>query len=426
MRFLTWNRCLAGLVWLVVSSCSVYDPQLIEQSTPGVPPRPAESTSSEDDDQSLVFAMKDVFVEQSAENASVIGLDLDATVTTGEDDASCVPRQVDGVTVGQAVVDGDKGIDNSLGATLLPAAGAVLPCLQDNLALTMGRGVGTILIMVSGWNGERNDAHVVATLTTSIDGTSEDPALVGFASDEDFELVYVDGGIEAPNPGWANQDSWFVDPGDFETLDGGEPDLSRPKSVSDAYVSFGRLVLPLEAGTGFRLIAGDGSLPSDGSMSVFVNGGFMTGDITEDATRLEHGLFTGRMTLETLANATSEIGICALNATVIETLFGEYADVPSNPEDDGLGAECDAFSLGVTFVGVGGQVAGAAPRARPELTPCASSDDVPPIDRCCPSQWLAGRAREEVCATTEKAFKAAAFDLLPETIQLPVAPPDFF
>ena len=112
MRFLTWNRCLAGVVWLVVSSCSVYDPQLIEQSTPGVPPRPAEGTSSESDSETLVFAMKDVFVEQSAENASVIGLDLDSMVTTGQDDASCVPRQVDGETVGQSVVDGEKGIDN--------------------------------------------------------------------------------------------------------------------------------------------------------------------------------------------------------------------------------------------------------------------------------------------------------------------------
>lgn len=426
MRLLTWNRCLAGVVWLAASSCSVYDQQLIETSTPGVPPRPPEQTSSEDDSQSLVFALKDVFVEQSAENASVIGLDLDSMVTTGQDDASCTPREVDGQVVGQSVVDGDRGIDNSLGATLLPAAGAALPCLQDNLALTMGRGVGTIVIMVQEWNGERNDAHVVATLTTSVDGTMEDPTLVEFATDDDVELVYKDSGMDAPDPGWANQDSWFVDPADFEATEDGEADFSRPTAPSDGYVSFGRLVLPLAPGSGFKLIAGDGSLPSDGSMSVFVNGGFMMGDITEDGTRLDHGLFTGRMTLETLASATAEIGICALNATVIQTLFGEYADVPSNPEDDGLGEECDAFSLGVTFVGVAGQVAAAAPRSRSELAPCASADVEFSIDRCCPSQWLAGRAREETCATTEKAFKAAAFDRLPETIELPVAPPDFF
>ncbi|MEM9727645.1 MAG: hypothetical protein AAF997_03610 [Myxococcota bacterium] len=426
MRFLTWTRFAAGLVWLAMSSCSVYDSQLIEGSTAGVPPRPAEGTSSEDDSQSLVFALKDVFVEQSAENASVIGLDIDSIITTGEDDASCIPRRVEGETVGQSVVDGDKGVDNSLGTTLLPAAGAVLPCLQDNLALTMGRGVGTILIVLQGWNGQPNDAHVTATLTTSVDGTREDPDLIGFDNEDDYELVYKDSGNDAPDPGWANQDAWFVDPADFETGDDGQVDLARPKSPTDAYVAFGRLVLPLSPGSGFKLIAGDGSLPSDGSMSVFVNGGIMMGDINEDATELEHGLFTGRMTLDTLASATAEIGICALNATVIETLFGEYADVPSNPADDGLGTECDAFSLGVTFVGVSGQVAGAAPRSRPQLAPCAGSADVPPIDRCCPSEWLAGRAREETCASTEKAFKAAAFDALPETIALPVAAPDFF
>ncbi|MEM7135920.1 MAG: hypothetical protein AAF500_05030 [Myxococcota bacterium] len=424
MRFLTWNRCLAGAVWLMVSSCSVYDPQLIEQSTAGVPPRPAASTSSSDDARTMVFGLKDVFVEQTQDNATAIGLDLDATMTTGQDDASCRPRQVGGEPVGPSVVDGDKGVDNSLGATLLPAAGAVLPCLQDNLALTMGRGVGTIIIYVRDWNGESNDASVTATLTTSVDGTSADPALVGFASDNDVELVYMtDLTTLAPNPGWDHQDSWFVDPVDFLLGDDGEIDLARPTVVHDAYVAYGRLVMPLETGTGFTLIAGDGSLPSDGTMSVFVNGGFMMGDIAEDGGRLDNGLFTGRMTLKTLAGATSDIGICALNATVIETLFGQYADVPADPADDGLDAECDAFSLGVTFTGVSGQIAGAAPRSRPTLAPCADSQDVPPTDRCCPSQWLAGNAREQTCASPEKTAKAAAFDALPETILLPVPPP---
>ncbi|MGB5809437.1 MAG: hypothetical protein WBG86_02830 [Polyangiales bacterium] len=428
MRLLSRNFCTGGLVWLVVASCSVYDPELIDATTAGVPPRPSAATSSEVDQETLVFALKDVFVEQSAENAATIGLDLDSMVTTGQEDASCRPREIEGETVGQSVVDGDKGIDNSLGSTLLPAAGAVLPCLQDNLALTMGIGAGTILLVVREWNGEQDDASVVATLTTSVDGTDEDPALVGFPADDDVALVYKDGNDDrvAPDPGWAGRDSWFVDPEDFEEDASGTPDIMRPKIVHEqAYVSFGRIVIPLRAGTGFRLVSGDGSLPSDGSMSVLVNGGFMTGDISEDRSRLDHGLFTGRMTLETLASATAQIGICALNATVIETLFGEYADVPADPELDGLDAECDAFSLGVTFSGVGGQIAGVAPRARPKVEPCANSEDVPPIDRCCPSEWLAGRPRAETCDTPAKAFKAAAFDRLPNSIELPVAAPNF-
>ena len=95
--------------------------------------------------------------------------------------------------VGQAVVDGESGIDNSMGATLLPTTGSALPCLEDNLALTQGRGVGTILLWVQGWNGLSDDASVTAMLTTAVDGTNEDPSLVGFRDNDAVNLVYLSG-----------------------------------------------------------------------------------------------------------------------------------------------------------------------------------------------------------------------------------------
>jgi len=428
MRLLGWNCCIVGaLVWIAVSGCNVYDSELIETSLAGAPPRPPAETSSPADAETLVFALKDIYIEQSAENAARIGIDLDSLVTTGQDDASCQPRKVDGEVVGQAVVDGEKGIDNSLGATLLPAVGAVLPCLQDNLALTQGRGVGTVVLWVRGWNGQRNDASVSAMLTTAVDGTSEDPSLVGYGRNSDVDLVYTRGPEteNAPDPGWATQDWWYLDPEDFDQDETGQPSLDLPNvTQADAYVAFGRLVLPLPPGTAFKLIAGDGSLPSDGAMNVVVNGGFMMGDLTEDRKGLEHGLFTGRFSIEKLGEATPDIGICAINATVIENLFGQYADIQSLPDMDGSGEECDAFSLGVTFTGVAGQIAGVAPASRPKLAPCADGFDVPE-DRCCPSEWLAGKTRTDTCDTAPKALKAAAFDRLPETVQVPVPEPDF-
>ncbi|TFH32502.1 MAG: hypothetical protein E4H00_01270, partial [Myxococcales bacterium] len=128
----------------------------------GVPNRPAASTSSPDDVESIAFALNQIFLRQSAEMAASIGIDLDATVTTGRDDATCQPREVDGEVVGQAVVDGGQGIDNAIGAVLLPTTSSALPCLEDNLAMTQGRGIGTILLWVQEWNGLPNDAHVVA------------------------------------------------------------------------------------------------------------------------------------------------------------------------------------------------------------------------------------------------------------------------
>ena len=180
--------------------------------------------------------------------AARIGIDLDATVTTGRDDATCEPREVDGQVVGQSVVDGEKGIDNSLGATLLTTVGSSLPCLEDNLALTQGRGVGTILLWVQGWNGLPNDASVTAMLTTAVDGTSEDPSLVGFGRNDPVNLVYLQGNEteDAPNPEWDGEDSWFLDPVDFDDDPTGEPSLDLPKTQQvDAYVASGRLVVPL-------------------------------------------------------------------------------------------------------------------------------------------------------------------------------------
>jgi len=419
-----------GLCTLIFAlGCSVYDASLIESSdSAGVPNRPNANTSLPDDSDSIVFALNDVFLRQSAEMAARIGIDLDATVTTGRDDATCEPRVEDGEVVGQAVVDGDKGIDNSIGTVLLPTTGSALPCLEDNLALTQGRGVGTILLWVQGWNGQPNDASVTAMLTTAVDGTSEDPSLVGFGDDDPVNLVYLSGSqkVEAPDPGWDNEDSWFVDPVDFNTDESGVASLDLPKAQQvDAYVSFGRLVVPLLPGTEFKLIAGDGSVPSDGAMTVTVNGGVMMGDISEDHTRLDHGLFAGRFSLEKLGETTPKIGMCSINATVIGTLLGQFADIQQSPENDGSGAECDAFSVGVTFNGVAGQIAGLAAFSRPALAPCATEEPIE-TDRCCPSEWLDGKTRLETCNTPEKEIKAARFDALPSTVQIPVPEPELF
>jgi hypothetical protein len=402
--------------------CNVYDPGLMEDGPAGVPDRPPASTSSSDDEGSLLFALEDIYIRQSAEMAGRTGLDLDGTATASRDEATCDPRVTEG---GQAVVDGRRGIDNSLGTHLLPSVGSALPCLEDNLALTQGRGIGTVVLWIREWNGERNDAHVTATLTTAVAGTSEDSSLVGFRANDPLNLAYLEGNpFElVPGPAWDGGDTWYLDPADFEAAGSGEASLDLPKTPQDdAYVAFGRVVVPLVAGTEFRLIAGDGSVPSDGAMSVVVNGGVLMGDISVDHTRLERGLFAGRFSIEKLAEATPSIGMCDINATVIETLFGQFADIHGIPERDGAGAPCDAFSLGVTFNGIVGRIGGLAPSSRPRLEPCASSEPVE-TDRCCPSQWLQGRTRLETCDTPEKLAKAERFDALPSTVRIPVPEP---
>ena len=47
--------------------CSVYDPALIAEGNAYVPARPSDSTSSPDDSETLVFALKDIYIRQSTE-----------------------------------------------------------------------------------------------------------------------------------------------------------------------------------------------------------------------------------------------------------------------------------------------------------------------------------------------------------------------
>ncbi len=418
------GRSSGGLLFGFVLGCSVYDPSLLEQEAPVVPARPPEATSSPQDRNTLVFGLKDVFVRPSVEAAARTGIDLDATTTTSREDATCEPLSIEGQLVGQPVIDGRRGVDNSLAVNLLPAVGATLPCLEDNIALTQGRGVGTVVLWIRGWNGAPDDASVSAVLTTSVDGTDEDPSLVGFAPSDPHNLVYLDEpGRGAPDPGWQGDDSWFLDPVDFESDSDGAASLQRPKrEQAEGYVSHGRLVIPLLDGTEFKLIAGEGLLPSDGAMVVAVNGGFLIADIGDGGEHLDRGLFVGRFGIEDLGSATPQIGICDVNASVIENLFGQFADIHHSPSGDGMGLPCDAFSMGITFTGVRGRIAALAASTRPPLEPCASGI-TPAVDRCCPSQWLSGETRAETCDSLAFAAKAARFDALPAAVQIPVPAP---
>jgi len=422
------GRC-TGLCSLVfVLACSVYDAGLIDDGVAGPPARPAANTSSIDDSESLLFALNEIFLRQSAEMAARVGVDLDSAMTTGPNDATCEPPTVEGEVVGQAVVDGEKGVDNAIGSLLLPAVGTALPCLEDNLALTQGRGIGTVLLWVRGWNGLDNDASVSVVLTNAVDATSEDPSLVGFAESDPVNLVYLHGrpGVDAPPPLWDQQDYWYLDPTDFDADESGRPSLDLPKELQvDAYVSYGRLVVLLRPGTAFELIAGDGSLPSDGDMTIAVNGGYLMGDIDEERTGLARGLFAGRLTLEKLAQITPKVGLCAFDAELMQSLMGQFADIVGFPEDDGTGMECDAFSVGVTFNAVVGQLAGLAASSRAGLEPCANTGPIQ-VDRCCPSEWLSGKSRAETCDTFEKVIKAARFDSLSNAIRVPVPEPELF
>jgi hypothetical protein len=82
------------MLWAL--GCNVYDPGLMEDGPAGVPDRPPAGTSSSADEGSLLFALEDIYIRQSAEMAARTGLDLDGTVTASRAEATCEPRVTEG------------------------------------------------------------------------------------------------------------------------------------------------------------------------------------------------------------------------------------------------------------------------------------------------------------------------------------------
>ena len=89
-------------------SCNVYDADLVDQASAGVPPKPPASTSSSDDDIEAVFAFYNISLDQSSDRWRHIGLDLDGMNTDSTDaPAECVSSRE------APTIDGANGIDNS-------------------------------------------------------------------------------------------------------------------------------------------------------------------------------------------------------------------------------------------------------------------------------------------------------------------------
>jgi hypothetical protein len=365
---------------LTASACSVYDPSQIESGLAGVPDRPPPSTSSKADDVEATFALRNVSLDQSGDRWRRFGLDLDGMNTTSiSDPAECVAAD------GAPPLDGDKGIDNAFGQYVLPTVVDLLPCLEDNIALNQGRGKGTVLLRLRGWNGAPNDAGVDVSVLSAVDGTSLADVSVlewGGPGGADLMLPGRSGG-EAPDPAWDGEDYFFVDP---ESLVAG--DMDRPEVwKTDAYISNGRVVLPVDTAATFVFLTGPGSF------SISLNG-FLIADISEDGQILEKGLLAGRFPAGELVATLKPLGLCddSFRESVIG-LLTDHLDLRLDPDVGRPDEECTATGVAFSFQGIRARIADrVAPVALPIPDPCAGVNQdpgpEPAFDRCCRSVEL--------------------------------------
>jgi hypothetical protein len=364
---------------LSLSACNVYEPDLMDKGLASIPDRPPSSTSSSSDDVEAIFAFRNISLDQSGDRWRRFGLDLDGMNTKSiSDTAECVAAN------GNPPLDGDKGIDNAFGQYVLPTVVNLISCLEDNIALNQGSGRGTVLLRLRGWNGTPNDSKVDVAVLSAVDGTSlDDVSGLVWGGADGSTLVLPSSSEAAPEPAWDGEDYFFVDP---SSLVAGN--LERPEVwKTDAYISEGRVVLPLDTAATFVFLTGPGSF------SITLNG-FLLADISEDGQILEKGMIAGRFPAGELVATLKPLGICndAFRGSVVG-LLTDNLDLRVDPDVGSPEDECTATGVAFSFQGIRARIANqVAPVQLPIPDPCANvgqeAGPEPAFDRCCRSVEL--------------------------------------
>ena len=288
-------------------------------------PIPSRPTSGEGTGPEIIFAFKDVVVDQTADPLwSEIGFNLDGECTNpGITEYLCAPMGAAGPPL-----DGLDGVDNIVGERIFPQISRFDPDFQINSAEGMERG-STFLVRLRGWNGEPNDTRVEAVFAQGI-------GRAGFRR-EDGELT----------PQWDGLDEFDVSAANFAAAN---PNM--PIVIDDnAYVVDNRLVFKLPQRENIRL-------PFEGPNDLIIRltDGWITGVITEPDEsgfrRMEDMVLTGRWGERDIADAVERVGFCADTEArlAFDSLIGTALDIRGDGATSGF-LRCDAVSIAVGFTG---------------------------------------------------------------------------
>jgi len=393
---------------LTAPACSVYDSNLTQKGLAGVPDRPPSSTSSKADDVEAIFAFRNISLDQSGDRWRRFGLDLDGMNTASVSDAAeCVAAN------GNPPLDGIKGIDNSFGQHVLPTVVSLISCLEDNIALNQGLGFGTVLLRLREWNGTANDSKVDVSVISAVDGTSlDDVSGLQWGSQNGATLMLPRGNEEAPPPAWDGDDMFFADPSSLVAGDLGHPLVWK----TDAYISNGRVVLPVDTATTFAFLTGPG-------VFLLSLNGFLIADISEDGQILEKGLLAGRFSAGDLVATLKPLGICdeGFRGSIVGLLTNNL-DLRIDPTLGSPDDQCTATGIAFSFQGIRAQMAETvAPVELPIPDPCADAGNMtgpePAFYRCCRSVELNNpESLPEECSAED----LQAYEDLPNPIPVPL------
>ncbi len=307
----------------------------------------------------MLFALRDVNLNQDGDRWKNIGLDLDGLDSQlPVPEVECIPPN----TEAEPETDGTEGIDNAFGHRLFPIVALALPELESGARLNQAAGLGTILLNVSGWNGERNDPRIDAVLSQSAAGTSASADSVSFSG---YQLMQGIG--LAPAPAWDGNDNYFARDDTFF-----RGDITQPIVRDDnAYISDGTAVMRLPDRIDILFFAG-----ADAGVRVRLTDGFAIARLSDDLQAFEVATVSGRWSIIDLLDTGENIGICigTPERRIVETQLDTIADVRSRPDTGGDGVICDAISLGASFTGLRANLVGLGP-SRDLPNPCGSTSD---------------------------------------------------
>lgn len=279
------------------------------------PPRPSVGASPEGFQR--FFAVERLELGLSSTTAwREIGLDLDNRCTTAESE----PEELECATrIRSGHPDGEAGVDNQFGASLLPAIADYDEDLLLDYNQSFRRGLYGLVFSVSGWNREMDDDAVQVAVLEATSG------------------VGPTGGF----PEFLGDDVWTISQ---DSLVG--RDIERPLCSGSGWVTGGVVVGQLPSRCGFRITS-----ENEHTVQVVLSRATVVIDIDEGSATFGQGSVAGRWRTADFINSFEYIGegFCADAAgPVISAALNSAADVVSEGAADPMLA-CDAISFGASF-----------------------------------------------------------------------------
>jgi len=352
---------VVGLLGGGLLGCNAFDGSLLprdggvtDTGPAGPSRRPPERPTIDDGPdmfETLDFVLKDIVMKQEGDDWKSIGFDLDGLDSRGDGaPVECVPPK----RTARPEIDGDDGIDNSFGHVLFPLVNLVVPGIDETARMSEEEGLGAVVFRIRGYNGEANDPRVDVTVVQTVFGTPGGPDDTAPPSLEvrDFAGYLPDGSL-APFPAWDGNDWFWVRAESFAAGDETRPRIRD----NNAYITDYQLVVHLPDGV--ELV-----FPGpDQGVAVVLTNGIAVGRIAEDFNSFGPVVVGGRWPVTALLETAQALGVC-VGDTQFGLLTGQLdtiADIRATPGTGGPGVECDALSIGVTFMGYRGRWAGLTP-----------------------------------------------------------------